>query len=927
MAIQRQYEQPNFSGRDTRQVQEQRVAGAGASGGPLRAGDDQWQARLLTGLGQGASATMSKLADIEFSNAYLEGQAQAGVIQSEDELQGDPITRDWKVAGYRDTMGKLALADNEAQFQLDLPTLRQQSPEELQQYLAERRNRIMPAFASMSRDGRAAMAGQMLLQDRSAMTTYTTEHKKFIVEQRMQAESTLWGTQLRSFKGIQDQAAIGQTSPEAFNEQLRSTAGTAAATWFDPSLTTDVKQEITYRKMQAALNNDSVALYEYLANTAIPDGNGGESTLLSRLPFEQQSKLANQYREARSRTADARNLFRTAQVADLEAQIDAGHYNGTLEELTAQLGPMVVNKSMTGERYGSIINKYLDKRYKLEGNAALGEMLQRGDVNGILTSDKSIGDAVNALESTMARRNVPPGQRLRTWLDVGLNGVDQGFKKAGETLGVALRQIQNSKDNEVLPQHLEVFRTINDSVRRAESNGLANSRVAVLSGLGEQDRMFAEQVLRLTDDGASLDDAVSTAKNSAAKDEGLSPSMRAARATENSKELSKAINSLEPMGLFASGWNHVKAAFGSADATADLALRPRSYVGSKDGWFSDSGSVQFYAEQSRDAIRAEADNTAILRPGATPAEVLNVAKANVAARTIQTQNGPVIFPRNTDYQAVFGVAPGNQAAIGPAIDTLLKSQAPDSRWRLTFAQGRLFAQEYDKQGERVGNGRFIEAEVRGQIENDYKRQREEANYHYGTGKRQKVGDTVVQFSGNNSAGVPAGWMFGLRQNLVDHEGVKDTPYKDLSGNKDASGQAIMTVGVGVSSTNTHYPKAGPDGKVSQADINLSFLAASDDAAKSGASISRQIGQDNVYAFQLFSEIAYQSGPGFLNRKDKTGDTYRAFVGTMQGTDTEAAKAAFKRTAAWYYSADPKDRNKVTKRQQSYLNQIDNAMKG
>lgn len=86
---------------------------------------------MLESLGNQASGVLGKMADIEFSNLYLEGQAQAGVIESEEELQGNQPIRDWKVAGYRDTMGKLALADIEAQLATDIGKLRE-STEELQ---------------------------------------------------------------------------------------------------------------------------------------------------------------------------------------------------------------------------------------------------------------------------------------------------------------------------------------------------------------------------------------------------------------------------------------------------------------------------------------------------------------------------------------------------------------------------------------------------------------------------------------------------------------------------------------------------------------------------------------------------------------------------------------------------------------------------
>jgi len=94
---------------------------------------------MLSQFARQGAEHLDKMADIEFSNLYLEGQAAAGVVESEAELQGNSLTRDWKVAGYRDTMGKLALADSEAKFNLDIKKLREGNPEDLQSYLAKRR--------------------------------------------------------------------------------------------------------------------------------------------------------------------------------------------------------------------------------------------------------------------------------------------------------------------------------------------------------------------------------------------------------------------------------------------------------------------------------------------------------------------------------------------------------------------------------------------------------------------------------------------------------------------------------------------------------------------------------------------------------------------------------------------------------------------
>ena len=926
--MQRQYQAPEFRTRDTREFQQSQVAGADTRAqAPLIVGDASWRDKMLESLGNQAAGVLGKMADIEFSNLYLEGQVQAGVIESEEELQGNPLTRDWKVAGYRDTMGKLALADIEAQFATDIGKLREKGPEELQAYLATRREKIMPALGSMSREARAAAAGQLLLQDRAAIKSHTTEHAKFIIEQKSQAVHTQWNTSLRTLGAAQVRNQLGELQDNDYNEQLRSTVGTMVqSVWMDDSLPYSVKQKLTTEMLQSALANDSVDLYDFVASNDIPDGNGGKSSLMARLTGEQQLKVANGYREAQARTRDARNLFQMEQVANLEAQIDNEAYPGSYDDLTGLLDPMVISKSMTGERRQSIINKYLDKQYKGEQSSALAAMYMRGDLNGIMNSGKDQTDGLKALDAMLARSKVTPEQRLRTYLNSGLNGMEGGFKRAGEVLGTALRQ-SRSPDGTVLPQHLATVRTIDQAIRKAEAAGQTGVRVQLLSGMSEGDRMFTERILAQIDGGAAPDEAVHRATELEAKEADMTPAVKAARTQQTATAVTKAIEGLEPRGLLSSTWTWAKSMF-SADASADLTLRPKSLIGDRDGWFEDGPTVQFYTARVREELATEASHVLLQNPHSTSEQVIRVAKANVASRTISTRFGPITMPRNVNIEEVFGVGKGNQAAIGPALDAMLKETKGGANWQLAFHNGRLWAQEVDRNGQRVGTGTFLNPrDIQGKIKSMTDAEQDKANQTFGSGRRIQQGRVTVQFNGLNTAGVPATWMMDYRNNLINHEGVRERPYQDLSGALDTKGLPIMTVGVGVSSHNPHYPKVNPDGTVSPQEIQRSFVQASNDAAIAGSKVARDLGRYDQPTFMLMSELAYQSGTAFMSQQNKTGGRYREFATAYKAGDVQKAQDAFKRTAAWYYSADPKNRNKITPRQQSYLRLIEQSLKG
>lgn len=932
----RNYRAPDFGVRDTRQVTGSQIAQSdNRVNTPISSGDTQWQDKLLTQLSQQGGQLLNKMADVEYSNLYLEGQAKVGLIESEAEIQGNPLTRDWEVAGYRDTVGKLALADAEAKFGVDLKELRGEPPEKFHAYLSERRNKLMPGIASMSREARASVAGQMLLQDRAATQQYTKERAKFIIDTKQQAISTQAGTAM----GALQQAQI-QENPEGlssgFVEQLRSTAGMLeGSVWRDSSLPTDVKRNLTFEALSHALSKDVVSLYDYITQNPIADATGGTSTLFARLDGEQQIKLSNQYREAMARTSDVRGFTRLAQVADVESQIGNNVYTGTYGELTGMLLPMVRNKTIQGERAATLVKKFLDMQYTSERSGSIGDAWARGDDNALNGYKANDAEGMRAYEDVLNRNNVPNDKRVGLWMAAGMNGRDGGFTKVGEALGVSLRQMRRP-DGTVLPQHVENVRAINQYLAGIEGPGQNNARTRVLAGLGEADRMLAERVFAgVNDTKYTYDDAMARALDLETKEAALTPGKSAAIGQASSAKVQGEIDAIGSRGWATTFLSGVRSLFGGAGgraASASNVIQPETRA--FEDFMGDSPTTTFYVEQSRAEVTAEAKNVLLARPYASPQEAINVAKANVAARAIEVPDQGVIFmPKNSDLLQTYGVGPGNQAVIGKAIGEVLKTRVgmqgvkEDSRWALMFSNGRLFAQEYVK-GVAQGNGDFIQPEaIRTKITEMTNAEQKRAEERHGAGKTVKIDGVTLSYNGTNTSGIPADWMFELRNNLVTNEGVRATPYTDLSGKLDKAGKPIMTVGVGVSSHNPNYPKVGPDGKVSDAAIQQSFATATDAVASVGRIEANRAAVNNKAGFALMAELAYQSGEGFMTQKNSVGDEYRELRNALRAKNATAATEAFKKTAAWRYSADSKDATKLTPRRKHYLNLINTSLKG
>jgi hypothetical protein len=235
----------------------------------------------------------------------------------------------------------------------------------------------------------------------------------------------------------------------------------------------------------------------------------------------------------------------------------------------------------------------------------------------------------------------------------------------------------------------------------------------------------------------------------------------------------------------------------------------------------------------------------------------------------------------------------------------------------------MFVTELDPQGNSVGSRRPVDfRDVASKIKQMDDEETAKAAELYGPGRSVPLpSGASVSYNGKNSAGVDAEWMLQFRDKLVQHEGVIEQEKDDITGRKDQFGRTIRTVGIGMASTNTFYPKPGPDGKISPEQLQQSFMQATNHAAKVGRSMAQRSGLNNQAGFLLMSEIAYHAGEGAFVRNDKVGAINRDFRKALESGNVTAAQEAFKRTPMWRWSGDKNGRR------QNYLSLIEQAMKG
>lgn len=917
MTVLRQSGDVNLGTKDTRQVGAQVQDATLRVNVPVSVGDTAWRANLVQGIASTVIKVGEKATSVAQENAYLEGQAQAGRVKSEEELDSNFLTKDWAVAGYRDTMGKLAMADTEAKMVQDMPDLSKKSPADMQAYLAERRASLTPQFSSLSREQRTNMFGQLLLSDRAAISKHNSEHVKYIVDTTAKGIQGQYLADAKSLDLLQQQAALSGNPKdvEAYNMQVEKTAGTIfTSIWSNPALarSPDVQKKLTTEALQHAIATDNVNLYNFLRDNELPDSDhpSGKSTILSRLDGPELVKLSEQHRASMQRTVAQRHAKQYTVKANAEAEMARGEYQGTMEETEGLANYWLAEKVIDGAGKESFMQKFFESKAKGTDMHGLADAALRGDMQYISDKNKSVVDAYDSLDKVWAKQ-AAGGQSVPLHAQIGVlagglnNGMAEAGKRIGVRLGPALMQLERA-DGTMDAQHVQVLQTVNALVDNNVNNPTAINQV--LSGMSDAQQTKFLRMRELTKE-KPIDVAVRELAQIEKYEATLTPQQKAASSTTTTKDIMTEVADFDSQGLLMSMWNKVAAPF-SSRAASKSTVQPRD-----NNWFSDDKLANEYAGTMRSEITMEANSLSLTNPGLNAGALVNKAAANVASRTVKTEHGPLFLPRGSDTAKFFGVPSSvSSETVGKALDGMLKPKQDGNRMRFSVGLGGVAFQEYTPDGDPTSNAGIIDPKrVQGAVTEVLDKANVRAQEVHGTGKTVHAGEARVTFNGENTASLSPDLMFKFRTNLVNHEGVRAAPYEDLSG-KVVAGKRITTVGVGVSSHNPHYPKVGPDGKVTPEAIRKSFEGASNDAALAGYRTAEAFGNTKDSAVLLFSELAYQSGTGFVDLPK-----YKTFLQAMQSGDSATATAEFKRTPAYFHSQGA--------RRKSYLNLIEQSMKG
>uniref|UniRef100_A0AAU6W145 Internal virion protein n=4 Tax=unclassified bacterial viruses TaxID=12333 RepID=A0AAU6W145_9VIRU len=854
-----------------------------AQGGPLRgeSTSDRIVNSLLP-LGQKFAQTAFKE---ELESKYLEGVQAAAAGKSEDELETNPITSDWSKAGYRDTAGRLAVSQQQAQLQLDLPKLAQGSPEEFRQYMDSKRKPLMDQLNGMSKQQRAAMFGQLANDEVGAQKKYTTARAAWILDQEqksIQQSMTVRRGNLDAAKGNME---LYQTEVQGFVGSVYKDV------WQNPKLTPALRQDMTRQAMEFASSSDNVAVYNAMKDTVVQFDDGKTGTMMSRLSFEDQIKVDKAHRSAMDRVKVTRSAdFETWVAATTSAWQDPNiGATETYAEVDEQLRTAESSGILAVGKRESVLKAFFKAKATNTNNGVLAQAFAAGDQQTLFDRSKHPEDGLKSW--LKAQKGQPLPQIVQGLMTIGNNtGQDAALTKAGDLIKPAFASFGYSDDIDPTNATL-VTNTLQALAVAEQTNPGARSKFIQTLEPAQQD--MALYLTEAQKEGiADPVTAIKYARSKQLQDKqtgGLRQEAVSKARTEDAAVVQD-IDDRQLLGTISAPFKN----FFSADAANRNKLRT-----GRD-WFENADRTAEIRAQGQVALAEELSLVGQANPFMTSSSRQSKALAAVAARAIDTESGPLLMPRGQSVQSYFGVpAYADKEYVGKAIDTMLKPQEGNRlAWNID-PTNQLIYRELNEKGQVVKSGILDPKSVAPVVQTQLDEEARTMSNQEGPG----IEVQGVRFNGLNTANASAADMLALRRDIVGSEGVRNTKYADGKPGE-------TSFGVGIHQSNNHYqPPINRDGTYTPQQINDTFMRASNDAAATAQQSMRSINVKGTEYFRLFGELAYQS-PGSARDPDLL-----AFISL--GAKQEAVEALMQ-TAAYKNSPDS--------RKASYLAKLKSAMR-
>lgn len=866
----------------------------------------------------------SKQLSVDLEEAYIKGEQKAAMGEVESNLQADPLTKDWQTAGFRDMAGKLAAADTTAEFAGKWKDYRQLSPEQFQQILQAKTDKMVPQMEGMSREVRKSMLAQQVMEDRTLAKQYEQEHAKYILEMADGAAKAKISTSLQSVTASRGNLAQHQDALALFADTVYSN------TLGNPALSNapQVARTRLGEALDAAISAGNPMVMDIAQVQRIPGADGKMHSLYEFMDLPDQQKTQATFRRVMQETSAVRNFEVAAQAAKMQEDFKLNpdqHPAPAVEKFVRDnSGPgKLFDTDNAVKSYMSSYYEAIAKNGKL--NAGVNAYMS-GDLVGLYASGLSQQEAASKVVEKMAKARTPVTQIMDNLVVQQRQlGSDAATNMLGNLAGTALNQMIYSK--EITPQAKEVTTKLFDILSKFKGEGDMVSYNRAIEALPPDQFKFVATVMHLTNANATTE----TKRDAAAVlDQARAITMREPLGTKGDRaawEASIQKDRLEVLKTLDAG-SEVPL-LGITTNSASRVLNALSLgTLSKDSpavselrqtlpWFGNIGAVKENVQKIKDIV-AERYTELRMYEGMDDVTAKSRALADATQQQIMTKFGPLVVPRSVDIYNALGVDRSvNKDLIGRAL-SLMVPQKPGDKEYFSFSMtndGRMQIKTFKDDGtfkearvmspeQQHSVGTYIDQAKRNEqveVQKAYSSQGETTPYVDHTG-------TPLKINGQNDSGLEPRKALELRRTLLKYEGntfkTIENTYTDSKGVqfKDAP-----TIGPGINMNFTKIP-LDAQGRATAQDLAGAFSKLSSQAMGNAVKTQRAFGLDSMKRpdeeVTLLTHLNYQS-MAFAQTKDGKAflDAYGAAVKTDNIAADKTAWAAFRDTTAYKRAGD------------------------
>lgn len=827
--------------------------------------------------------SMSQIVDAERQQAYLDGAAALGAGVAEEELETNLFTRNWKIAGHRDMTGRMAAAEYESELIRDLKAEREMSPEDYAGLISQKRKQFMPTVQSMSTQGRLKMFDQLLTMERSAIQKHKQEHAKFIVEQHVQGISTNLNTTLDNLIANRGIAGVSEAiRDEAYVKMYNNI-------WMNDSLDLATKSKLINEAVGYTLQQGDFSLYHAVNSMKMPNS---ELSMSQNMGFEERTKLARAYESARGQYQFERGYNAYEQILGVDTSIR----NGIMPDISRdEYKRMLDSSTHDGLIPVSSRDAYMQRFDKLALESAntvdLSDAYRVGNMDVLYQQGVGMDKIAKQETQRMLKAGLGTEDVAFYHLNVGIRtGNPAALKEFGDIAGMAINAYITSSDADIDPSVHKTMQSILSVVDSAPSDvPQAVVKARLLQGLDGEAQLFVASVMGKKEFGNIKDDniALNATRHEFAQrsqmDSSTLSDIKSAQADMVREIIGKAGDSRYMTTLFSNNLDR-------------LQFR-------KNFNPFDSQALEQAAWQQTVATELSIELNGIIQSGIPLDDktLATMAAGNVLKRTLFTDHGAVIIPRNVDLNEVYSTPDGYTTAeiVTKALGSMYKPTRSDARVMMEYQGGGLSIREFDDNTMTFTEHQYYSREqVQEQVALEVKMEKEQVNRLAGNGESVKVNGGIVNVNGQNTAGVRMETAFKIRKSLARYEAVRYKRYKD---GVDDDGNPRYSIGVGVNTGNpiwNRYFKDQLDDNytIDQDTVDKLYRDATDDVLQEA--VNRQVqlpaGSDQAAYLELISHQLYQRGATKLDKEE----TFQTLQRQLSQGDKINARKTLRQTVSY-----------------------------